>query len=389
MRNKNLTRIAYLIDTISSNKAGTEKQLLEIIQRLDREIFDPCLICLYEAPWLKNNSVHCPVHVLSYQGLFKYSFPGVVRRLARLLREQHVDIVQTFFEDAIFVGWIGSTLSRTYPVLLSSRRDIGLGEDDLWYHALFKAALPFVNRYFDGILANAESVRTFTARREKTPLSKIAVIPNGIELPSDASARPALFEEVPADLWIGITANLKPVKRLDLFIRALAVFQNTCPVNYHAVILGEGSQENMLKQLAKDLGLDGRVHFVGSVANVYAYLKHIDIGVLCSDREGLSNSIMEYMASSLPVVATSVGGNVELVCDMNGIIVPPGDVISLGKALVQLAQNPERRSFMGQASRERILKNYTWGVIIEQLQKYYQDTLFIKRKGCNPTHNYC
>jgi len=379
MRNKNLTRIAYLIDTISSNKAGTEKQLLEIIQRLDREIFDPCLICLYEAPWLKNNSVHCPVHVLSYQGLFKYSFPGVVRRLARLLREQHVDIVQTFFEDAIFVGWIGSTLSRTYPVLLSSRRDIGLGEDDLWYHALFKAALPFVNRYFDGILANAESVRTFTARREKTPLSKIAVIPNGIELPSDASARPALFEEVPADLWIGITANLKPVKRLDLFIRALAVFQNTCPVNYHAVILGEGSQENMLKQLAKDLGLDGRIHFVGSVANVYAYLEHIDIGVLCSDREGLSNSIMEYMAFGLPVVATAVGGNTELVDESNGIVVPPDDAVSLGQALARLADDPIRRKRLGDASRERIHKNHSWDAIMLHWRDYYLAAMQRKR----------
>ncbi len=143
-----MIRIIYIIDTISSDKAGTEKQLLEIIRRIDLSIFEPRLVCLYASPWMKNHTLPCPIHVLGYRGILKLNLPAVIAKLAQLVREFHVDIIQTFFEDAIFIGWLGAMFSRRNPVLLSCRRDMGLGQDVLWYHFLFKAARSFVNHYF-------------------------------------------------------------------------------------------------------------------------------------------------------------------------------------------------------------------------------------------------
>lgn len=366
-----IIHIAYLIDTIYSDKAGTEKQLLEIIRRLNPEIFKPHLICLYESSWMRCNRLPCPVHILGYRGFFKTNFPAVIARLTQIVRINRIDIVQTFFEDAIFVGFFGTLFSTPRPVLITCRRDIGLGKDDLWYHALFKALLPAINSRFDGIVANGTMVRKYVAARERTPEKRITVIHNGIEMPQGACDTPEIFNAIKADLWIGITANLKAVKRIDVLLRGLVVLKTRSKLVFHAVILGEGPEEQALKTLAEDLRISSNVHFMGSVNNVYAYLKHLDIGVLCSDREGFSNAILEYMACGLPVVATAVGGNTELVDDTNGILVPAGNVEALSTALLKLAESPDLRQRMGDISRKRINEDYDWDKIMAQWQSYY------------------
>jgi L-malate glycosyltransferase len=367
--------IAYFIDTISSDKAGTEKQLLEIIRRLDKNTFEPILICLYTSPWMEINELPCKYYVLGYTGFIKPSFPLVTWRLAKMIREHRIDIIQTFFEDSIFVGWLGALLSRTHPVLLSSRRDMGLGKDDLWYHALFKTLLSVVNLKFDGIIANCNRVKEYVSWKEKTSMDKIKVIYNGIDIPYDMVEPPSVFSDYKADIWIGITANFKPVKRVDMFLNGLAYLKNMSTVNFHAIILGEGNEEGSLRDLARELGLSSIVHFIGSVDNVCAYLKHLNVGVLCSDKEGFSNAVMEYMACGLPVVATAIGGNTELVDEENGIVVPVGDCEALGVSLLKLVNLPDLRRKMGQVSRKKIENLYTWDKIISQWEQFYLSIL--------------
>src|SRR5688572_6187336 len=122
-------KIAFIIDTISCDTAGTQKQLLETIRRLNRNEFEPELICLWESRWMTSNTLPCPCTVLGYRGFIKTDFPNVVRRLANLISSRKIDIVQSFFEDSIFVAALGATFARPRPILLSSRRDIGLGKE--------------------------------------------------------------------------------------------------------------------------------------------------------------------------------------------------------------------------------------------------------------------
>jgi glycosyltransferase involved in cell wall biosynthesis len=213
------------------------------------------------------------------------------------------------------------------------------------------------------------------AQRERTDRDVIKVINNGIALPPDYIEMPEIFQRVKADLWIGITANLKPVKRIDVFLKGLSILKERSKVDFHAIVLGEGAEEMPLKMMVRDLGLSGIVHFMGSVDNVYAYLKNLHIGVLCSDREGFSNAIMEYMACGLPVVATDVGGNTELVDEENGMVVPAGNGEALGRALMILAEQPELRKVKGLASLERIKERYAWDRIIMEWESYYQSLL--------------
>jgi glycosyltransferase involved in cell wall biosynthesis len=369
-----LIRVAYLIDTIACDTAGTQKQLLETIARLDRRRFAPFLICLRKSEWMRSHRLPCPCQVLGYGGFLDANFLGVVQKLIRHISDARIDIVQTFFEDSIFVGSLGARLGRRRPVLISSRRDMGLGyRNQPWYHKLYPAALWVVNRFFDGIIANSRNVRAYAAKRERVSPDKIAVIYNGIELPTRPDEAPMLFREYTADIWIGIAASLTPVKRHDVLLKAFAkLLREVGGKSIRLVILGEGAERRSLETMARELGLEERVHFEGAVRDVFTYLYQFDIGVLCSDREGLSNAILEYMACGLPVVATSVGGNTELVSETSGICVPPGDERALAAALASLCVDSERRRRMGKQALSTVEARFSWRRCMRDLEAYYE-----------------
>jgi glycosyltransferase involved in cell wall biosynthesis len=299
-----------------------------------------------------------------------------MKRFLGLLRQKRFHIIQTFFEDSIFVCYFGGLLSPTKPLLLSSRRDVGLGSDEPWYHALYRMALPVVNRHFDGILANGENVKEFVARREKILLSKINVIHNGVTIPEHAELKPLIFKQIHGDFWIGIVANLKPVKRIDVFLRAVAHLKSICKgINIQALILGDGSEKENLQNIAGELNILSNVHFMGTVKNITSYLQYLDAAVLCSDREGVPNSVLEYMACGLPVVTTAAGGTLELVDAINGFCVPRGDHIAIAECLAKLALSYELRKKMGSNSLEKVKLCYSWDSIIKKWESYYRSLL--------------
>jgi glycosyltransferase involved in cell wall biosynthesis len=365
-------RIAYLIDTLSSDKAGTEKQLLNIIKRIDKSHFEITLLCLYESPWMAQNQFSCEVISLGYKGFLRPSFLWVMVRYLQILKRRKFDLVQTFFEDSIFIGYLGKKLSKYKHKLIISRRDLGLGTDEPIYHRFYRKVMPYVYNTADGIAVNANSIKEHIINRYNVIPAKVRVINNGLDIPYFSFEKPALFSENHADLWIGIVANLKPIKRIDILLRALAYIKNSGKIQgFRTVILGEGRLRKELIQLAVDLGIDDVVHFMGAVGNVTDYLHCLDIGVLCSDKEGLSNAILEYMACGLPVAATAVGGNTELVDNSNGFTVPAGNFAALGEALNILATSPELRTKLGNRSKDKIMADFTWNKIITQWENHY------------------
>ena len=367
-------KICYLIDTIATDTAGTQRQLLESLKRLNREVFEPTLICLWKSEWMENNEIPCDTYVLGYGGFLKISFFEVLRRFVLFLRQKEFHILQTFFEDSIFVAYLGTLFLKRSPRLLSSRRDIGLGVGQPWYHALYRKALPLVNRRFCGIIANSNKVKEHVVRNEGIPPDKVRVINNGISIAGRSTISPDVFKRVRSDVWVGIAANLIPVKRVDIFLMAFALLRSMVPnVSIHGVVLGDGPLRGPLEAQVEELGLSQYLHFEGAVRDTLPYLQHLDIGVLCSDREGLSNSVLEYMSCALPVVVTDVGGNPELVDTSNGVCVPPGDHEALAAAMASLIGDPSVRKALGEHSREKIVKGYSWERCMDELQAYYRE----------------
>lgn len=371
---RDVRRVAYVIDTMSCDTAGTQKQLLQTIQRLDRARFDPILVCLWSSAWMETAKLPCETFVLGHRGFLKPGFPAVVRRLGALLDDRRIDLVQVFFDEAIFVTWLGALLSRRRPVLVSSRRDMGLGSGNQpWYHRLFPRVLKVANRDFAAIITNAECVSAYAAHRERTPAAKFIVVRNGVDLPEAVFAPLELPGGHPA---VGMVASLTPVKRHDILLAAWAQLVHAGRVDHGMLhLLGDGPLREGLERLAFELGIRDKVHFHGAVTDVTSRLASLDIGILCSDREGLSNAILEYMAAGLPVVATRVGGNPELVDEANGQLVPAADAPALASAISYLMGDESMRTRLGLVSRNRVAEIYSWDRSMSALMDLYDRLL--------------
>jgi glycosyltransferase involved in cell wall biosynthesis len=315
--------------------------------------------------------------MLGYRGILKLNFFLVARNLSDILRKKKIRLLQTFFEDSIFVVWMATFGIKKDLVLLSSRRDMGLGVGNQpWYHKLFGLVLPLVNRRFDGIIANSYQVREYVAKREKTPREKIEVIYNGVELPVACAQAPKIFSKQPAECWIVIVASLNPVKRHDILINAISLLKNRLRKHQiRILVLGKGPLRGQLLEQVEREGVGDLFVFQGAVNNVSDFLQHCDIGVLCSDREGLSNAILEYMVCGLPVIATDVGGNRELVDETNGFRIPPGNAAALADALFELITDKNRCLELGRKSREKAERNFSWTHSMLRLEEYYQSKI--------------
>lgn len=365
------TNVAFLIDTITTDTEGTQKQLLELIRRLPAHGVDPVLIVLRTSPWLDENPPPCTLEILGYRGLLKPDIFGCVRRLRRVVQARRIHILQTFFEDSIFVAWLAFALSRR-PVLMSSRRDIGLGTTARpWYHAVFKRLLPVVNRRFAAVLANSQEVRAHVIRQERISADRVRVVYNGVELPPEVGPGQARTRVARTALEAVVVGSLTRVKRHDVVLEALAELTRRGVATPKVKFLGDGPLRGELEAQARELGVADFVHFQGAVADVRAHLACADVGVLCSDREGLSNAILEYLASGLPIIATRVGGNPEIIDEGSGILIPPGDPSALADAFIRVA-SWDRDSVM-RHSRRRAVERFSWGASLTQLLECYHD----------------
>ena len=230
------------------------------------------------------------------------------------------------------------------------------------------AFLKVANRFISCVITNSRAVQTQAMQLEGLPESKSRVIYNGIA-----------FDQIPQqsnnsnDRVVGIVANLnRPVKRVDLFIQAASIIHKDYP-DVKFQVIGDGPLRKELENLAAQLGVNASIYFLGRRNDAQSLLEGMTIGVLCSDSEGFSNAIMEYMAAGLPVVATHVGGNPELVQHgKTGLLVPANDVTALAQAIKGLLLRPGTAVEMGHAGREFLIKEFSLDQMLRKTTQLYE-----------------
>jgi glycosyltransferase involved in cell wall biosynthesis len=288
-------------------------------------------------------------------------------RLYRLFRKLQPDIVHTFFPTSNSIGIMIARLAGVRR-LISSRRDMGynLNGRDI-------ALLRWADLLVSFVVVNSRIVGERTVKTEGLPGRKLRIVYNGIAMPGRPSEHCPRERGTPI---VGIVANLnRRVKRVDLFVRGAALVARQFP-NARFNIVGDGDLRESLEKLASELSLDSALAFMGRRPDVDQLLPEMGVGVICSDSEGLSNSIMEYMTAGLPVVATGVGGNSELVIDgVTGILVPAGDENALAEAVMALLRNPEKASSMGAAGRTRVAENFSLERMIQEMDSIYRESM--------------
>ncbi|MFQ5601517.1 MAG: glycosyltransferase [Candidatus Krumholzibacteriia bacterium] len=288
--------------------------------------------------------------------------------LVGLLRGERAHVVHAHNATALLYGVAATTLVRGTRLLYtehdrafpSSLRERGL-------HALLACRT-------HAVATVSETLRGHLVRYERFPSRRVHVIRNGVELAAAARCR----DEVRGELGLaarpvaGIVARLAPVKNHALLLRAWKRVLREIP-DAVLLVVGNGSQEAALRALAAELELGDAVRFLGFRLDVTELLQAMDVFVLSSMSEGLSLTLLEAEASGLPIVATRVGGNPEVVRDgETGALVPPGQEEPLAGALARLLQDPALRTRLGERGRSLYRKHYTLQGMVRGYTRLYR-----------------
>jgi glycosyltransferase involved in cell wall biosynthesis len=367
--------ILYIIDTLEK-VGGTERHLLELAKNLNKELFD-CTVCVLNentgciAKEIEKSNI--AVMVIPVKKIYNFNAFRQALKIIKLIKEKHIDIVQTFHFKADIYGGIISKVSRV-PILISSRRDL-----NNWQN---RTALLFlsriVNRFFNKFIAVSGDVKNLTIHDEWVRPSKIVTINNGVDLerfhPYGQEENMRIRRHLNinmGDCIIGCIANLREDKNYDVFLKAIAKLASV-KKDIKCLIVGDGPLRKMLNSLSDELGISSCVIFTGYREDIPDILSIMDIFCLVSKKEGFSNAVLEAMAMARPIVATKVGGNKEAVVEQEtGILVPHDDAGKMADAILELCNDVALREKMGLAGRKRIESVFTLERMIKEMEELY------------------
>jgi len=361
---------------------GTPRHLIEVLTHLDRRQFTPAVYCLKAWP---ENAFLSRVRALNVEvidGRTGETFHGAgwvapLVRLAREIRRRRIAIVQSYLLHANFLAMPAARLARV-PVALTSVRSL----DTYTGHERWMSRS--AHTLADRVMVCAEAVGAHVHRVERCPRAKIAVVPNGIDLAR--LERPPVAGEWPDDLGdpatvVGTVGRLAPKKAQADLLDAAPVVLDRIP-SARFVLVGDGPDRRALEERARALRIDGQVRLLGAVADAERLMSRMDVFVLPSRMEGMSNALLEAMAAGRPVVATDVGANAEVMVDgVTGLVVPPARPDRLADAIITVLKDPERARSMGAAGRRRVAEEFTVTRMVERLQALYRGLLAEAQRG--------
>ena len=368
---KKVYRIAYIIDELVGATAGTERQLLTLIRGLRNTGFEPYLLALRPSRYLDNITDLCPVDYLHVGKLFSINAIIGGIKLIAYLRAKRISIAHIFFNDSSIFAPFFCKIAGVKVIV--SRRDLGF-----WYTP-HQVALLKMNRLFvDCIAANSKAVREVVCNKEGYSSDKICVIYNGHNLNRFKSFSHSYYDlrrrfNIPSGTpIIGMVANFHKYKRHEDLIDAFSVVHKEKPET-HLVLIGDGEREKELKDRVAVIGLNQVVHFTGRLGNVIPAVQELTVCVLCSETEGFSNALIEYMGCGKPVVATKVGGNLEIVQDcVNGFLVPVGNKKGLANRILLILNDSNASNKLGFCARETAYYRYSFKRMLNSYLSLYK-----------------
>lgn len=360
------TRVMHITQDLGVG--GLERVIVLLCRTLDRERFEPSVLCLRKAgdfaAELMDEGI--PVHVLpwSREKLDYFAF----RKVGRILREERIDVIHTHNTGPFFHGALGATLAgvkthvhtdhaRPFPDTLRWM----VGEH-------------FLSHLAYRVVGVSDDTTQNLRRYEKIPEGKLTTIPNGIDLQPVRTDITQLRQELgiaPGTTVIGTAGRLTHQKGMEFLVQAAGMLSPRFP-DLTVLIVGEGSEQAALQERVRAAGLENQVRLLGLRMDIPDLLALFDIYALPSRWEGLPMAILEAMAASLPIVGSAVGGVPTAVREgVNGLLVEPEDPVALANALERLLNDPQLRRKMGDAGRKRYEASFTARQMTRHYEKLY------------------
>ncbi|HVH56446.1 MAG TPA: glycosyltransferase [Vicinamibacterales bacterium] len=349
----------------SFDAGGTERQMSELIRRLDRNRFTVHAVCFRrKGQWLARvEESAASVVEFPVRGFARSSTLRQLWRFADWCRRERIAIVQTSdFYSNVF-GLTGALLGGV-KVRIGSRRELNPDKSAAQIR-LQRLAYGAATR----IVANSPAAAAMLAS-EGVRKKRVSIVPNGLD--ANLYLEPRRGGSIRRVITV---ANLRPEKSHETLIAAAALLSSSCP-DLRYVIVGDGSRRAELEALARVRGVDRIVEFLGHREDVPELLAGADAFVLPSRSEAFPNGVIEAMAAGLPVIASAVGGILDLVePGRTGALVPPADAEALASAIRSLHADPARAQAIGAAARCEVLARYSFDRMLRMFETLYETEL--------------
>ncbi len=358
-------RLVLVIPTL--DQSGAEKQLTLLARGLPRDRFAPQVIALtrggpYQAV-LEDASI--PVTVIGKR--WKADI-GAYFRLKKTLHQLRPQLVHTWLFAASTYTRMALGKRPSCPVIVSERCVDSWKSP--WQLRMDRWLMPRTAC----LVGNSASVAEFY-QQQGLPADRLRVIPNGVEPPTATAMTGAAVRQhlrLPPDAFIaGYVGRLAVQKRVNDLVWAVETLRQIRP-QFHLVLIGEGPERDRLERFAESIGCRENVHFLGHREDAAAWLPGFDTFCLASSFEGMSNSLMEAMSLGLPVVASDIPANRELVThEQTGLLVKLGDGVGFMQFFRRLMDEPDLGPRLGAAAKQRMQDHFSVAKMVERYVDLY------------------
>jgi len=372
-------RLLLVTDTAILGRGGSERFICNLLGGLDHRQFRIDVLQLIEPPSPSERlrdpppGEHIRLEYRPVDAVYGRRGRAVYRELRERVAGGSYDIVQSQHEKSDILCALLPRIPGG-PLRISNRRDMGFQKNRL-LHAGFRA----INHRFDRVIAPSKAILDALVRNESVRRERTQCLPNGVDAerfaPMPAAQRDAARQRfgLRADAFVfGCVARMAPVKRHEDLIAGFAAAAEQRS-DAQLVLVGGGPLEEQLRRQAQLAGVGDRVLFCGERRDIEQVLPLFDCFVLASSTEGMSNAALEAMACALPVIATAVGGNVEVVdSPRTGLLVPAHSPVRIAAAMRELLAHPERARQMGALARQTVEARFSIDAMVRAFAQFYQ-----------------
>jgi L-malate glycosyltransferase len=368
-------RILHVIETLETG--GAERVLASIVNGLPRDSFSSFVCCTKNTGSVAKDisNVAGPIIELHRNSGNSYKTACL---MAAVLRKLRIDLVHghnwSTFCETVLGGYIAGTKTIVNTIHgLQAPSPVTARESAK--RLVRTAAERVLARLSNQICSVSNKVREDVLRSTSLSPNKVTVVYNGIDIPAGEPVASPSADETGVrhpELVLCWAGRMAPVKHLSLLLEAVALINDRIPLTL--ILVGDGPERTPLESKVKELRINNSVNFVGYSHEVNRWLRSADIFVMPSHYEGFSVALLEAMAAGLPVIATAVGGNPEIVLNgCTGILVPPNDPSSLAAAILDLHHHSDNRRKMGTAGRDRVSSEFSMDRMVSQYIRIYRE----------------
>ena len=363
--------ILFIVDCLYGDaRGGSESQFRKLYDRSYDIGIDPHVVFLrHRKIHKKFKWTHKP-ETLNLSSIGSLQLRSALRRTENYITRHQIQIIQSLFDDASLFAYL---LKRRNPTLqfVCTQRNLGHSRG-----RIKKIIFRLVYRLADRVLVNSAGITDVLTTDYRVKSDKIICIDNmhdieGAQEKVSGHSGPRLKRTRKSLLGV-VVANLRPIKGIGDLINACELLPKSSHIEF--VVVGDGAERERYEKRVKKLGVSSRTRFIGYQDNVYPILAQADFAVLPSRAEGGSNSLIEYMLSGLPVIATNVGGNGDFLRGGRfGVLVNPKDSASLSSGLQELESNYAKWADAARDGREYARIRFSSHSIVSAYRTFYRE----------------